>query len=588
MRHALVAIEAVLILALLGAAGRQHWVSHGVELGFIALALSLMPGHLSRALTLMGRAPTSILPLPFEAVALVGPIFFYPAPSWAMGLGLAVPFLLSWGTDAEPERTPLWTLESAGLLAVLVAAGSVVSDVMGDPTVPVLRILTFAIVLLEAVSPRRQRSDRDSLRRISASLALIGTSGWFTHFWLLPPVPRVLASIFVGIPASLNLASAWSIIDRLTARDRRRMAMRIVAPALMLALVLVVGEVSLRLIPNRYRELVVPRPDNAWHEAGGTYTYEGALLCRKEGYTNTFRWNKDGWHDTDHEHDKPRGTTRVVVLGDSYVEGIQVPLEDLYHKRLERTLVARTETPVEVIGLGCSGWGQGQELKCLQDHGLGYAPDLVIDEFLCGNDVRNNDDELENLANEQSIHATRARELFIDCVCARLIFCSFLFDKVDGVLRRVEGTQEPLDCDVYRAQPRVRPERWAVAWDRTEKLLLGMKSELAPRGTLFAVVIFTSPLEIEACNPGWEPLANGMDMQLPARRMLEICERNGIACLNLAPRFAKHPLEVRHGLHLKYDGHWSSSAHREGASETAKFLLDETDLWKRALDHAEH
>jgi len=159
-------------------------------------------------------------------------------------------------------------------------------------------------------------------------------------------------------------------------------------------------------------------------------------------------------------------------------------------------------------------------------------------------------------------------------------------DHVDLTIRRLEGATDAIDRDVYRSVPRARPDRWVTAWKRTADLLADMKAELAPRGIPLVVVIFTFDGQIEACVSGASPAFGDMDMSLPTRRMMDICARLGIACLDLAPRFAKHPPEVRRRFHLAGDGHWSSTGHIEAASETAKFMLDETDLWKRALERS--
>jgi hypothetical protein len=588
-RTSLILTEVASVLVFPAAAGVQHWFGHGIERGLLSLPIVLAPCHARRLLAITGRAPSpSPLLLLLEAGAIAG-AFFDQAPPWAVGLALAMAFMLAWSTDPGPARPPSRALETLALLAVLAAGGSVLLDVHYDThSIPLLRILTYGVVLLEAIRAPRERSDQDSLRRLAAAAALVGTSALCIKiFWSLgqPHLIRVLATGFVGVPAALHLASARrGVVDR--TRERRRIGMRVAASALVVALIVGTGEIGFRVFPNRYRDLVT-YGNGFWHEPGKKYVYEGALLTPRQPFTNVVIWNKDGWHDVDHERAKPPGIRRLIVLGDSYVEAVQVPVDDLYHRRLERALAARSDRPVEAVGLGTSGWGQVQELSCLRMEGFSYDADLVVLEFLPANDIRNNDDVLEAIDNDQSLRATRARELFVAAARSHLFSVAFVCDHIDFALRRFLGTVEPIDCDVYRAEPRVRPDRWAASWKRTEGLLADMKTELAARGCALVVVIFTSISEIDACVPGWQPAQDGMDPCLPARRMTEICRRLEIPCLDLAPRFAKHPAEVRHAFHIgNGDGHWSSSGHAEAASETAKFLLDETDLWKRALEHA--
>ncbi len=584
LRPALV-FEIVFALAFVGAASAQHWAGRGIESGLLVLALMLAPSHARRTLASADRVPARTVVLwVLEAAALVGAVFFYPVPSWSLAAAFAIPCSLAWGIDPGPAGPPR---RSLGVLVLLWSLGAVISvgmDLAIDRFVPVLRILTVTVVLLETISPWRQRSDQDPLRRLATDTALMGTSLVCERAWSHPELVRVLTSALVGLPALLLLVSARpAVVDR--ARERRRMAARFALSVSVLIFAVGLGELAFRIVPNRYRDLVTTL-GRFWHVPGKSFIYEGALLSPRQPFTNTVVWNGEGWHDVEHERTKPRGVARLLVLGDSFVEGVQVPLDSLYHRRIERALVARSERPVESIGLGWSGWGQTHELACLRKEGLTYDPDLVVCEFLPENDIRNNDDVLERLATDQSRRSTRARELFIDAASSGLFFLAFVCDHLDLAIRRLEGTLEPIDSDVYRSRPRVCPDRWTASWRLTEELLADMKAELASRGVPLLVVIFTKPLEIEACIPGAPPAPNDMDMRLPARRMTEICQRHGIACLDLAPRFARLPADVRRSLHLVNDGHWSSTGHAEAARETAAFLLDETDLWKKALEHA--
>jgi len=69
----------------------------------------------------------------------------------------------------------------------------------------------------------------------------------------------------------------------------------------------------------------------------------------------------------------PRGTYRILLLGDSMSEGVEVPLEDLYWKRLESKL---PECPafggrrIEVISLAVNGYGTAQEYLSLRERGF--------------------------------------------------------------------------------------------------------------------------------------------------------------------------------------------------------------------------
>lgn len=89
---------------------------------------------------------------------------------------------------------------------------------------------------------------------------------------------------------------------------------------------------------------------------------------------------------------------RILVLGDSYVEAMHVPLEATFPQKMgARLMNARLADgrQVEVINAGVSGWGTDQQLLWLREHGPRYKPDLIVLAFYPGNDFMNNHMALE-------------------------------------------------------------------------------------------------------------------------------------------------------------------------------------------------
>lgn len=62
--------------------------------------------------------------------------------------------------------------------------------------------------------------------------------------------------------------------------------------------------------------------------------------------------NRDGFLDVDHDRIAEPGAIRVGIFGDSYVEAAQVPLEDVFFRRLMERVPS-----IEAFGVGMSGWG---------------------------------------------------------------------------------------------------------------------------------------------------------------------------------------------------------------------------------------
>jgi len=75
---------------------------------------------------------------------------------------------------------------------------------------------------------------------------------------------------------------------------------------------------------------------------------------------------------------KPADTYRVVLVGDSFVDGYTEELGDRVSAVLERGLEAGTGLDVDVIALGAGGYSTDQELLWLEQEGLRYQPDVVV------------------------------------------------------------------------------------------------------------------------------------------------------------------------------------------------------------------
>lgn len=85
---------------------------------------------------------------------------------------------------------------------------------------------------------------------------------------------------------------------------------------------------------------------------------------------------------------KPPGERRVVVLGDSLVMAVQVPLEQTFMKVAERALAASGgEGRWRVINAGVQGYGPVEEWRFFEHVVSGFEPDVVIVAVFVANDA---------------------------------------------------------------------------------------------------------------------------------------------------------------------------------------------------------
>jgi hypothetical protein len=101
----------------------------------------------------------------------------------------------------------------------------------------------------------------------------------------------------------------------------------------------------------------------------------------------TYTTNRHGLRGKDVSLSKPKGTSRILVLGDSYTFGVYVDDEETYPAVLEQLLHQKSQK-VEVLNAGYTdGWSPDEHYAWLINHGLAFDPDLIVYGFFVGNDV---------------------------------------------------------------------------------------------------------------------------------------------------------------------------------------------------------
>jgi hypothetical protein len=105
----------------------------------------------------------------------------------------------------------------------------------------------------------------------------------------------------------------------------------------------------------------------------------GYRLARKTGeFAADFEINSLGLRDDELARpEKPPGTFRVLMLGDSFTLGFAVDRQDLFVDQLERWWRAEGRA-IDVINAGTEGYSTDQSILWLERHGRRFEPDLVL------------------------------------------------------------------------------------------------------------------------------------------------------------------------------------------------------------------
>jgi lysophospholipase L1-like esterase len=201
---------------------------------------------------------------------------------------------------------------------------------------------------------------------------------------LLLGLPRSSWSLWAGVGGSLALLAVAAARVAFQ-RDRRHFYFSLVLLcANLLILVLLDLAVGAYVLPQRSHNniLVEHDPLLGWKlRRGISVTRETSFYVAKETI------NRHGFRTAEVGFEKPPGTKRIVVLGDSFTEAQEVNDGETYPEVLQELLSG--SRPVEVISLGVAGYSTDQELLAYLDHGRRYAPDLVVLQF-CVNDLHFN------------------------------------------------------------------------------------------------------------------------------------------------------------------------------------------------------
>ncbi len=321
--------------------------------------------------------------------------------------------------------------------------------------------------------------------------------------------------------------------------------------------------------------------------------------------------NSAGMRDREHAKEKkPIGKIRVAILGDSYAEARQVPMEDAFPSVIERNLAqcgGRDGQEVEVLNFGVSGFGTAQQLLQLQSRVWDYRPDVVLLAFTTGNDVRNNSFALEKNPDKPYMKiqsgslvadfSFRDRPFFkkqmsVSSKAAQWIVShsrvAQLLNRVRTVWRSAPGKKPSapavatgeagLDDAIY-LEPPPTPE-WAEAWSLTEAILTRMSKDVQEHGAKFLVVTLTNGIQVHPDPAMREAFAKKMgvqDLYGPERRISALGARESFPVLTLAQTlgaFAEGGNRFLHGFANATigEGHWNAEGHRQAGVEMANIL----------------
>ena len=119
-------------------------------------------------------------------------------------------------------------------------------------------------------------------------------------------------------------------------------------------------------------------------------------VWNREGFS-IVETNSQGWNDYERAFEKPVNTVRIAIVGDSFVEALQVDKSKTLGKMTENWLNSNcpykrngSRETYEVLLFGASSWGTAQMYLASINEVILFDPDYVVVAFFPGNDLKNN------------------------------------------------------------------------------------------------------------------------------------------------------------------------------------------------------
>ena len=381
----------------------------------------------------------------------------------------------------------------------------------------------------------------------------------------------------------------------------------LVAVSIVFSLIMV--EIGLRVVPNRYavwhefyaqnessieyardnKGERILKPNQRATKAGACYTIAPIL-------TNSISY-RDGELD-------PAHPVKIAVLGDSFLEALQVSDSEHFSAILERLL------GVEVMNTAISGSQTVMELMTYRNVVQSYRPRVVVLFLFLGNDIDRN---LCGFDGKVKYHSARLVEGEIQYVSydptapravaraaaksagpslgrrikkalrANLVLYLPLWDLKEYVAKFFASAvgHVPHWLELYMPS---EPGEWPAAWAATGQALADLDREVEANGGVMLTVVIPAHVTItktwtrEVNFESGQTSLDELDPLYPHRRIRELVERHGVRSIDLLQQFLTY--RDRFAMDYPYfffscDGHWNPIGHFLAANAVARYLIEE-------------
>lgn len=293
----------------------------------------------------------------------------------------------------------------------------------------------------------------------------------------------------------------------------------------------------------------------------------GIFVTQTNEYITDVVVNSHGWPDIEHPYDKPENVYRILILGDSFVENWQVPLEQRFFRQLQNKLGDK----YEIIALGRGNTGTYHQSLILKNYGLKYKPDLVIHMFLTANDIKNNSPVLH----PEIYNIKESSKLKNYLKQSRIVELLLTFRQKYRENKQNSQIDYPIDYHIYDQN---YTKNYQTAWETTQKLILDTKKITEDSKAKYLLVTLANNEQVNAkvLSEIYKkyPKAKkaNLDLEKPDKLIANLANEEKINLFQMLPFYKEYAKNNSNTpTYFFYDGHWT----KEGTDLAAKLLFDQ-------------
>lgn len=298
------------------------------------------------------------------------------------------------------------------------------------------------------------------------------------------------------------------------------------------------------------------------------------IHVRGDCFQNDVKTNSYGFHSREYSLEKPEGVFRIAIIGDSFVEAMQVRQDKTMAALLEQKLNSLNSRSYryEVIPFGISSHGTYKSILYFEKYAVGFKPDLVIAAFSL-NDTQ--DDAFES--NISSAEFSPGISKSVKKILRKSVLITTLRKSYLTFLSNPEKNSDKLSAEVEILLPEYN-DFWREAWIREEKLLKNFKDKVTKNNSNFMLVSLTDGYRVhqelldrfKASIQG-----NAIDLDKPEKLLSRIAQENYFVYLALNPLFRKRAEKEEGSTVWPCDGHWNGKGHEWAADSLFDYLVSQ-------------